>query len=192
MKNIITLTISLLILTSCGHKGYIALQDAEKGMFLDRASTTSVSTFFDRRLENELESQLSKDWHIVNEDSEYIYYGQVMKKNGFTMINPFYKVKKEVLIEKFPGFRSIEGRHIKAKVFQNFIKPVIKEQLINVCPQSFNVQYAKRQYTLTDQGIKSDISFTGRCYENKILKANLHVLLNPENLEVINADTDLK
>lgn len=192
MKQIVTLIISIVLFSSCSNKGYIALQDAEKGMFLDRASISSVSTFFDRRLENELESQLSKDWHIVNEDSDYIYFGQLMKKNGFTMINPFYKVKKEELLKKFPGFRSIEGRHIKAKVFQNFIKPVIKEHLIDVCPQSFNVQYSKRQYSLTENGIKADVSFVGKCYEDKIIKANLHVLLNPENLEVIEADTDLK
>ena len=188
----VAILLFMLILASCSQGSYIALHDAERGMFLDRANKVSVSTFFDRRMESELESQLSKDWHIVNEDAEYVYFGQLMKKNGFTTINPFYKVNKDNLINEFPGFRSIEGKHIKAKVFQSYIKPLIEERLIQLCPSSYNVQYAKRNYKLTSEGIQSDISFIGKCYEDKIFKADLHVLLNSENLEVINADTNLK
>lgn len=191
MKKIIYVFLVGFVLTSCSTKSYIALKDAEKGMFLDRSRKVSVQTFFDRRLESELESQLSKDWYIVNEDMEYVYFGQLMKKNGFTMINPFLKVNKEKLASVFPGYRSIEGKHIKAKVFQSFVKPILEERLMNMCPQSFNVQYSKREYKLTSSGIEANVDFTGRCYENKVFKAALHVLLNPENLEVIDADSNL-
>ena len=192
IKYFIALQIILLTLTSCQHTSYIALKDAEKGMFIDRARKVSVKTFFDRRMESELESQLSKDWYIVNEDVNFVYFGQLMKKNGFTMINPFYKVNRQDLDTIFPGYRSIEGKHIKAKVFQSFVKPVIEERLLTICPQSYVVQYAKRDYKLTDEGIKANVIFTGKCYEEKIFKADLHVLLNSENLEVINAETNLK
>lgn len=188
----LTLLGILLLNSSCSSPSYIALKDAERGMFLDRSQKVSVQRFFDYRLESELESQLSKDWYIVNEDIEYVYFGQLMKKNGFTMINPFYKVAKEKLDTLFPGYRSIEGKHIKAKVFQSYVKPVIEESLIPLCPQSYNIQYSKRQYKLTDKGIEADVYFTGKCYENKVFKAALHVLLNPENLEVIDAETNLK
>lgn len=143
-------------------------------------------------MESELESRMSKDWYIVNEDLDYVYFGQLMKKNGYTMINPFYKVDKVKLDTLFPGYRSIEGKHIKAKVFQSYIKPILEERLMSLCPQSFNVQYGKRAYKLTKEGIESDIVFTGKCYENKIFKADLHVLLNSENLEIIDAETNLK
>lgn len=192
MKYLTVLFSFIFITLSCSQGSYIALNDAEQGMFLDRAQRTSVNTFFDRRMESELESRMSKDWYIVNEDSAYVYYGQLMKKNGYTMINPFYKVSREKLDTLFPGYRSIEGKHIKAKVFQSFVKPVLEERLISNCPQSFNVQYAKREYRLTSQGIESQVVFTGKCYENKMFKADLHVLLDSENLEVLNAETNLK
>ena len=192
MRNFLAIFAVIMLLTSCHHTSYIALQDAEKGMFLDRASRVSVNTFFDRRMESELESQLSKDWHIVNEDENFVYFGQLMKKNSFTMINPFYKVNRVDLDTIFPGYRSIEGKHIKAKVFQSFVKPVLEERLLSHCPQSYNVQYAKRSYKLTEAGIASNVVFTGKCYEKKIFKADLHVLLDSENLEVINAETNLK
>ena len=177
---------------SCSQGSYIALHDAEQGMFLNRAKRTSVNTFFDRRMESELESRMSKDWYIVNEDSAYVYYGQLMKKNGYTMINPFFKVNGDKLDTLFPGYRSIEGKHIKAKVFQSFVKPVLEERLMTTCPQSYNVQYAKREYRLTDKGIESQVVFTGKCYENKMFKADLHVLLDSDNLEVLDAETNLK
>ncbi|MDO5656649.1 MAG: hypothetical protein Q4G27_10985 [Flavobacteriaceae bacterium] len=192
MKKLLIIFVGILLLTSCQNTSYIALHDAEKGMFLDRARRVSVNTFFDRRMQSELESQLSKDWYIVNEDEDFVYFGQLMKKSSFTMINPFYKVRRAQLDSIFPGYRSIEGKHIKAKVFQSYVKPVIEERLLVNCPQSYNIQYAKRSYKLTNEGILAQVNFTGKCYEQKIFKANLHVLLNPENLEVINAETNLK
>ncbi|MGI9527860.1 MAG: hypothetical protein ACR2MS_12200 [Weeksellaceae bacterium] len=184
--------IFILTLTSCNKGGYIALQDAERGMFLDRAQTKSTKTFFDRRMESELEASYKKDWYIVNEDLEYIYFGLLVKQNNFTIINPFYKVKRDRLTEKFPGFRSIEGKHIKAKVFQTFVKPILDERLLTICPQSYNVQYGKRQYRLTDEGITADVDFTGRCYENKIFNAKVKVLLDATNMDVIESEVNYK
>lgn len=182
----------LLIVTSCNQGGYIALKDAERGMFLDRSRKVSTNTFFDRRMESELESQLSKDWYIVNEDLEYVYFGQLMKQNGFTMINPFYRVDRVKLDSLFPGYRSIEGKHIKAKVFQSFIKPVIEEHVMNKCPQSFNIQFSKRQYKLTKDGIAADVKLQGKCYEKRVMRADINVLLDPESLEVLEEKTSIK
>lgn len=177
--------ILLLVFASCEQRAYIALKDAERGMFLDRSQKVTVNTFFDRRMESELESQLSKDWYIVNEDLDFVYFGQLMKKNNYTMINPFYRVRKDKLDTLFPGYRNIEGKHIKAKVFQTFVKPIIEEQIMSQCPQSFNVQFSKRQYKLTREGISADIKLQGKCYEKRILRADMNILLNPNNLEVI-------
>lgn len=192
MNKIAVIFIILISLTSCDRYSYIALRDAERGMFLERASTTSVKTFFDRRMESELNSNFKKDWIIVNEDMEYVYFGQISTRNGFTMVNPFYKVNKESLESVFPGYRSIEGKHIKAKVFQNFVKPVLKEKLSNLCPQSYKVQYSKRDYYLSNKGIVSNISFIGKCYEDRIFRADISLLLDSKNLDVINSDTQLK
>lgn len=192
MKKIAVIFIILISLASCNRYSYIALRDAERGMFLDRASSVSVTTFFDRRMESELNSNFKKDWFIVNEDMNYVYFGQVSTRNGFTMVNPFYKVNKERLESVFPGYRSIEGKHIKAKVFQSFISPVLKEKLSNLCPQSYSVQYSKRSYKLIPEGIASEISFVGKCYEDRIFRADVHVLLDAKNLDVINSDTQLK
>ena len=101
------------------------------------------------------------------------------------MINPFYRVRKDKLDTLFPGYRNIEGKHIKAKVFQTFVKPIIEEQIMSQCPQSFNVQFSKRQYKLTREGISADIKLQGKCYEKRILRADMNILLNPNNLEVI-------
>lgn len=192
MKYFIIPILFLIVLSSCQQGSYIALRDAEKGMFLDRSRKVSVNTFFDRRMESELESQLSKDWHIVNEDLNYVYFGQLMKKNNFIMINPFYRVDKEKLNNLFPGFRDIEGKHIKAKVFQTYVKPIIEDEIMNQCPQSFNVQFSKRQYSLTKEGIQASISLQGRCYEKRILRADLKVLFDPENLEVLSTETRIR
>lgn len=182
----------LMLLTSCDRGGYIALKDAERGMFLDRSQRVSVNTFFDRRMESELESQLSKDWYIVNEDLDNVYFGRLMKKNGFTMIKPFYRVDREKLSQKFPGYRSLEGKHIKAQVFQSFIKPIIEKHVMSICPQSYNVQFSKRQYKLTNDGIEASIKMQGKCYENNIMRADIVVLLNPENLEVLVEEINIR
>lgn len=192
MRNIICILVILISLSSCHRGGYIALQDAERGMFLDRAKTKSVDTFFDRRMESELENSYKRDWYIVNEDLEYIYFGLLIKQNGFTIIKPFYKVNRDKLTQKFPGFRSIEGKHIKAKVFQTFVKPIIDERLLTICPQSYNIQYSKRQYNLTNDGIQAHVEFTGRCYENKIFNAQVKVLLDAMNMDIINSETNYK
>ncbi|MXV37848.1 hypothetical protein GO491_04015 [Flavobacteriaceae bacterium Ap0902] len=192
MRYITITLIALITLTSCNKGGYIALRDAERGMFLDRANKVSINTFFDRRMESELESNYRHDWQIVNEDLEYIYFGTFVEKNGFTIVSPFYKVDREKLTERFPGFRSIEGKHIKAKVFQSFVKPIIDSRLLTLCPQSYNVQYGKRSYKLTDQGIESSIDFTGRCYEDKIFTAKVNILLDPSNIEVLDSDTNYR
>lgn len=192
MRYFLFFILFILIFSSCQQGSYIALRDAEKGMFLDRSRKVSVNTFFDRRMESELESQLSKDWHIVNEDLDYVYFGQLMKQNNFVMINPFYRVDKHKLIELFPGFRNIEGKHIKAKVFQTYVKPIIEDEIMSQCPQSFNVQFSKRQYRLTKDGIQANINLQGKCYEKRILRANLNLLFNPENLDEIIAETHIK
>lgn len=192
MRYFIFSMLFIAVLTSCQQGSYIALRDAEKGMFLDRSRKVSVNTFFDRRMESELESQLSKDWHIVNEDLDFVYFGQLMKQNNFVMINPFYRVDKHKLTEVFPGFRNIEGKHIKAKVFQTYIKPIIEDEIMRQCPQSFNVQFSKRQYRLTKDGITANIKLLGRCYERRILRASVEVLFDPENLDEIMAETQIK
>lgn len=192
MKYFIIPFMLLMLFTSCQQGAYIALKDAEKGMFLDRSKRVSVKTFFDRRMESELESQLSKDWHIVNEDMDFVYFGQLMSKNGYTMINPFYRVYKNKLDTLFPGFREIEGKHIKAKVFQSYIKPIIEETIMINCPQSFNVQFSKRQYKLTKEGIVADIKLKGKCYEKNVVRADLHIILDPENLDELYAETRIK
>lgn len=192
MNKIALIFFALISLSSCDRYSYIALKDAERGMFLDRASTVSLNTFFDRRMESELNSNFKKDWIIVNEDMEFVYFGQISTRNGFAMVNPFYKVNKERLESVFPGYRSIEGKHIKAKVFQNFVKPVLKEKLSNLCPQSYKVKYSKRDYSLSKDGIVSNISFIGKCYEERIFRADIHLLLDSKNLDVISSDTQLK
>lgn len=184
----IFLFIGIISLYSCNRGGYIALSDAEKGMFLDRASTKSVNTFFYRRMEGDLNSNNKKEWIIVNEDLDYIYFGLLVNQNGFNVVNPFYKVNREQLNKEFPGFRNIKGGHVKAKVFQTFIKPILDERLVSICPDSYNVDYSKKQYELTKDGIESVVEFTGRCYEDKIFKAKVNVLLDPSNIDVLDSN----
>ena len=171
---------------------YITLQDAEQGLFLDRSRKVSVQTFFNRRMDSELKSRVNKDWFIVNEDMDYVYFGQLEKRNNIPMVNPFYRVDKAELDSIFPGYRSIEGKHIKAKVFQSFVKPILEQRLMSLCPQSYNVDYKRKDYSLTDKGIETDVKFIGRCYEDKIFSAEVNGILDPENLEIIDQKTKIK
>lgn len=164
---------------------YIALQDAEQGLFLDRSKKVSVNTFFNRRMESELKSRIDRNWYIVNEDLDHVYFGQMKKENNITMINPFYRVDKASLDSIFPGYRSIEGKFIKAKIFQSFVKPIIEERLNTLCPQSQQIDYKKRDYKLTKNGIESEVKFVGKCYEKRIFTAEIKATLNPKNLEII-------
>ncbi|MRI62819.1 hypothetical protein EDM00_02225 [Ornithobacterium rhinotracheale] len=171
---------------------YIALQDAEQGLFLDRSKKVSVQTFFNRRMDSELKSRISKNWYIVNEDLDNVYFGQLQKNNEVSFVNPFYRVSKTSLDSIFPGYRSIEGKHIKAKMFQNFVKPIIDERLNTLCPQSQQIDYKKRDYKLTKNGIESEIKFVGKCYEKRIFTAEVKATLSPKNLETITEDIKIK
>lgn len=171
---------------------YIALQDAEQGMFLERSQKASVQTFFNRRMESELKGRMNKNWYIVNEDMDNVYFGQIQKDNNIAMVNPFYRVNKTDLDSIFPGYRSIEGKHIKAKMFQSFVKPILDERLNSLCPQSQQIDYKKRDYKLTKNGIESEIKFVGKCYEKRIFTAEVKATLSPENLETITEDIKIK
>lgn len=176
---------------SCANN-YIALQDAEKGLFLERSTEVSAHTFFNRRMESELKSNINKNWFIVNEDSEYVYFGALEKRNGVSMVAPFYKTSKQKLDTLFPGYRSIEGKHVKAKVFQSFIKPILEEYLTSICPESQQVDYTTRDYDLTKKGIEATVKLKGRCYETKIFTAQINVILDPANLETIEQTIKIK
>ena len=176
---------------SCS-SNYIALQDAEKGLFLDRSKKVSTQTFFNRRMDSELKSRINKDWFIVNEDLDYVYFGQLEKRNNIPMVNPFYRTDKAELDSIFPGYRSIEGKHIKAKVFQSLVKPILEERLMTLCPQSYQIDYKKKSYDLTKEGIETSVKFIGRCYEDKIFTAEVNAILNPKNLEIIKQEINIK
>lgn len=190
MRNFIILTLFFLSLTSCTNNAYVALNDVESGMFLERASLSSVNSYFNYRMMNN--AKKSKDWVTVNEDTDFIYYGQIVKNGNFVLVKPFYKVNRTELLQKFPGYHTLTGKQIKAKVYQTYVKPVLEQHLINICPQSYQVAYGKREYRLTSEGIAAKIAFTGKCYETKMIKANINVLLNPENLDEINQDINIK
>ncbi|MBV7439933.1 hypothetical protein KRX57_00705 [Weeksellaceae bacterium TAE3-ERU29] len=180
-----------LMFYSCS-SNYIALQDAEKGLFLDRSKKVSTQTFFNRRMDGELKSHINRNWFIVNEDLDYVYFGQLEKRNNIPMVSPFYKTEKAKLDSIFPGYRSIEGKHIKAKVFQSLVKPVLEERLMTLCPQSYQVDYKKRDYSLTKEGIETTVKFIGRCYEDRIFFAEVTATLNPQNLEIIDKNIKIR
>ncbi|QAR31388.1 hypothetical protein EQP59_08555 [Ornithobacterium rhinotracheale] len=171
---------------------YIALQDAEQGLFLERSQKVSPQTFFNRRMESELKSRLDRNWYIVNEDMDNVYFGQLEKRNTISFVNPFYRVNKAELDSLFPAYRSIEGKHIKAKMFQSFVKPILDERLNSLCPQSQQIDYKKRDYKLTKNGIESEVKFVGKCYEKRIFTAEIKATLNPKNLEIISEDIKIK
>ncbi|MDO5510328.1 MAG: hypothetical protein Q4F57_06505 [Weeksellaceae bacterium] len=191
MKIAISFLVLALALSSCHKQAYIALADAENGMHLDRAKRVSVNNFFLYRMESELRSDITKNWHIVNEDANFVYFGQLSDINGFTMINPFYKTPKPALESLFPAWRSIEGKHVKAKVFQTHVKEILDEKLIPQCPQSYQVQYSKRQYTLNKDGIRARVNLKGKCYEKRQMSAKLNLLMDAETLETKSVSTNI-
>ncbi|MCT7904089.1 Uncharacterised protein [Candidatus Ornithobacterium hominis] len=189
--NFILFIISLSQFQSCQSKAYAALHDVERGLFLDRAYSVSNSTFFQRRLESDVESARN-NWVIVNQDTENVYFGKISHNKNYLMVAPFYKTDKSALEDIFPGYASIDGKTIKAKVFEDFIKPTIKERLVPICPQSYSVEYSRKKYLLTKNGIESDIVFTGRCYEDKLFNANIRITMSAKDLEVIEKEITVK
>lgn len=180
----------LLCLNSCQKNSFVALRDVERGLFLERASSVSTSTFFNRRMDNQ---NSHNDWIIVNQDLENVYFGRLIhEQNNYVMVKPFYKTNKEKLEKKFPGFVAIDGNSVKTKVFNEYIKSLITERLLPICPQSYSVDYPKRNIDLTKNGIVSDIKLYGKCYEDKIFSAKLKILLSPEDLKVLNEEIIIK
>lgn len=167
------------------------MKDAEKGMFLNRSKKTSINNFFDRRMESGL-NKTSPKWYIVNEDLENVYFGKLQRKGSFVAVNPFYRVKKEKLDSLFPGYREIDGKYVKARVFQAYVKPIVKERLLPICPDSYKIEYSNRTYKLTKSGIESDIKFVGKCYERKEFSAKIKLTLDPQNLDILQENINIK
>lgn len=191
MKFFLPVILLAVMLSSCHKQAYIALADAENGMHLNRAKRVSTKNFFLYRMESELRSDITKNWHIVNEDANFVYFGQLSDINGFTMINPFYKTPKPALENDFPAWRSIEGKHVKAKVFQTHVREILEENLIPQCPQSYQVQYSKRKYSLTKDGIRAQVNFRGKCYEKRQMSARVDLLMDADNLETKSLKTNI-
>ncbi len=166
---------------------YIYLEDIKLGKELDRAHNTSDAKYFDYIMSNEVGNPKGKPvYETVLSTTDKVYYGVLRTApNGKIIVDPFYSAPIDNINIYFPGFEDIDGAHVRAKVFYSFFDKEITMRVKPVCETSYTYNYKDYDIELTDKGIRVDVIFQGKCYENVIFGMELSTVLDPLTLDVI-------
>lgn len=173
----------LILLLSCNmHKkisSTIKIIDIKQGINLDKAIQTDYLIFFKKRMDNEKAyKEQGKRCEIINEKDEFIYYGYPLGLGEKMYVKDLFKVNKEDIIKHFPNYLSIEGYHVKLKVYESCIKENIPKEYFNLFT---NIKY---DITLIEEGIQ----VKANCNSNKdfLIQKNItcNILLDKNNLSV--------
>lgn len=188
-------TILLFILFSTllkAQTSYTYLEDLQNGMYLERATSTSVKEFFDRIMSNGfMEKTNKRKWKIVANTIEYVYYGILVDRKGEAVVENFCKVDAFKVKTLFPIWENTDGVHIKAKLYYMYIHDLEQQSIRPTCDKRYRINYDNYKFDLTEKGIKAYMNVSGYCYDDKVLNIKINCLLDKNSLDVIEGSNDI-